>query len=233
MARPRLLGRSVPDRETALTQARYDRLAPFYDAMESLIERSLFGELRRRLWSRVGNGRTLEVGVGTGKNMPYYPPGARVTAVDLSERMLERARRRAQRLGVEVELRPMDVQRLEFPDGEFDTVVATFVFCSVPAPVEGLRELGRVTRPKGDIWLLEHVRVNRPIVGRLMDAFNPFVVRVMGANINRHTVENVRRAGLRLEGVEAARGDLVKLIHARPQSPSVVAEERESRPATR
>lgn len=216
MARNRLGGGSAPERATALTQARYDRLAPMYDAMESPIERSLFGELRRMLWSRVGNSRTLEVGVGTGKNMAYYPPGARVTAVDLSERMLERARRRARRLGVEVELRPMDVQGLEFPDREFDTVVATFVFCSVPAPVEGLRELGRVTRPKGDIWLLEHVRVNRPVVGGLMDAFNPLVVRVMGANINRHTVENVRRAGLRLEGVEAVRGDLVKLIHARP-----------------
>ncbi|HEX9681064.1 MAG TPA: class I SAM-dependent methyltransferase [Anaerolineales bacterium] len=216
MARTRLPGGSGLNRETALTQARYDRLAPFYDAMESLIERSLFGELRRMLWSRVGGARTLEVGVGTGKNMPYYPRNGRITAVDLSERMLERARRRAHRLGIGVDLRPMDVQKLEFPDGEFEAVVATFVFCSVPAPVAGLRELGRVTKPEGDIWLLEHVRVNGPVVSRLMDAFNPVVVRLMGANINRQTVENVRRAGLRVEAVEAVRGDLVKLIHARP-----------------
>ncbi len=216
MVEDRLRRGSIPDRETALTQARYDRLAPFYDAMESLIERSLFGELRRMVWSRVGDSRTLEVGVGTGKNMPYYPRNGRITAVDLSERMLDRARRRADRLGIAVDLRPMDVQSLGFADGEFDAVVATFVFCSVPAPVAGLRELGRVTKPGGHIWLLEHVRVNGPVVGRLMDAFNPMVVRLWGAHINRQTVENVRRAGLRLEEVEAARGDLVKLIHARP-----------------
>ncbi len=67
--------------------------------------------------------------------------------------------------------------------------MATFVFCSVPDPVQGLRELGRVVRPGGQILLLEHVRVNRPVVEALMDWLNPLVVRLMGANINRHTVE--------------------------------------------
>jgi hypothetical protein len=73
-----------------------------------------------------------------------------------------------------------------------------------------------VTRPGGDIWLLEHVRVNQPVVGRLMDIFNPIVVRTMGANINRQTVNNIRRASLELMGVEHLSGELVKLIHARP-----------------
>jgi len=90
------------------------------------------------------------------------------------------------------------------------------VFCSVPDPVQGLRELGRVVRPDGDIWLLEHVRVNRPVVGLLMDLLNPIVVRIMGANINRRTVENVRKAGLEIVEIEDLRGGLVKLIHARP-----------------
>jgi len=115
-----------------------------------------------------------------------------------------------------VDLRLMDVQRLEFPDDTFDVAVSTFVFCSVPDPLAGLRELGRVVRPGGDIWLLEHMRVDRPFVGPLMDALNPLVVRVMGANINRRTVENVRRAGLTLVAVQELRGKLVRLIHARP-----------------
>jgi len=204
------------DPQTAATRARYDRIALVYDWMEWFVERSSFQKWRRQLWSQVPAGEVLEVGVGTGKNMPFYPSGARVTAIDLSPRMLERARQRAQDLGLEVELRLMDVQRLDFPDHVFDAAVATFVFCSVPNPVQGLQELGRVVRPGGDIWLLEHVRIDRPLIGLLMDLLNPLVVRVVGANINRRTVENVRRAGLEIVEVESLRGELVKLVHARP-----------------
>ena len=201
---------------TSLTQARYNRIAPLYDAMESFVERSSFSQWREELWSRILPRRILEVGVGTGKNMPYYPQGAQISGIDISERMLARAGERAQSLGLEVDLRQMDSQHLEFPDDSFDAAVATFVFCSVPIPVQGLRELGRVVRPNGDIWLLEHVRINRPVLGTLMDLLNPVVVRMMGANINRQTVENVRRAGLKIVSVENLRGELVKLIHARP-----------------
>ncbi len=109
----------------------------------------------------------------------------------------------------------MDVQHLEFPDRTFDAVAATCVFCSVPDPVAGLRELKRVVRTGGDIWLMEHVRIDRPVIGTLMDLMNPMMVRMMGANINRQTVENVRRAGLQIVSVENLGGDLVKFIHAR------------------
>ncbi|MEJ2560181.1 MAG: methyltransferase domain-containing protein [Anaerolineae bacterium] len=204
------------DRETAATKARYDRIAPFYDLMEWATERSAFQAWREDLWSRVPPGRILEVGVGTGKNMSYYPEGARVMAIDLSDRMLTQAKRRAKESSIDVDLRHMDAQDLVFPDDTFDTAVATFVFCSVPIPVRGLRELGRVVKPGGDIWLLEHVRINKPVIGPLMDVMNPVVVRLMGANINRQTVENVKRAGLEIVGVEDLRGELVKLIHARP-----------------
>ncbi|RMF91498.1 MAG: methyltransferase domain-containing protein [Nitrospinota bacterium] len=201
---------------TKATQTRYNRLAPVYDALEWFVERR-FRWWRKRLWSLIPPGRVLEVGVGTGKNIPYYPAEARVTAVDLSERMLLRALRRAMQEGKNVPLCQLDAQALAFPDHCFDAAVATFVFCSVPDPVQGLRELRRVVRPQGRILLLEHVRVNRPGVGRLMDLLNPLVVRVMGANINRNTVANVSRAGLVLERVDDL-GPLgvVKLIIARP-----------------
>jgi phosphatidylethanolamine/phosphatidyl-N-methylethanolamine N-methyltransferase len=203
------------DRQTAATQARYNRIAPLYDLMEWFTEHSAFQEWRRELWSRLLAERILEVGVGTGKNMPYYPQGAQVTAIDLSEGMLARARHHAQELGIDVDLRHMDVLRLAFPQDTFEAAVATFVFCSVPVPVKGLQELGRAVKPGGDIWLLEHVRINRPLVGLLMDLANPLVVRMMGANINRQTVENVKRAGLNILDVQDLKGDLVKLIHAR------------------
>lgn len=204
------------DRETALTKARYDRIVPIYDAMEWLIERFLFEPWRRELWSRVPPGRVLEVGVGTGKNIPYYPLNAQITGIDLSDRMLGRARERVRALNLDVELRQMDAQQLSFPNDSFDAAVATFVFCSVPLPIHGLRELGRVVRSGGDIWLLEHVRLDRPVIGPLMDGLDPVAVRMSGANINRQTVENATRAGLELITVENLKADLVKLIHARP-----------------
>jgi len=199
------------------TERRYDRIAPFYDLMEWITERSVFQDWRDKLWSRIFPGKIMEVGVGTGKNIPYYPKGAEVTAIDLSRGMLKKAKEKAKTLNVKVDLQHMDVQRLSFLDNTFDSAIATFVFCSVPIPVQGLQELKRVVKRDGDIWLLEHVRVNKPIIGSLMDIANPFVVHIMGANINRQTVENVKKAGLQILGVENIKGDLVKLIHCRPQ----------------
>ncbi len=203
------------NRDTIRARVRYDRIARVYDLMESAMEGRQFSPWRKRLWAEVQGPRVLEVGVGTGKNFPYYPSGLQVTAVDFSPGMLERARRRAEREGVQVDLRLMDAQHLEFPDDSFDSVVATFVFCSVPDPVQGLRELRRVAKPDGRIFLLEHVRPGGA-AGNVADLLNPLVVRVMGANINRCTVENVERAGLEIERVEDLWRDIVKLIVARP-----------------
>lgn len=182
------------DRATALTRARYNRIARVYDLMEGLAERR-YSRWRADLWRQVKGPEVLEIGVGTGKNMPYYPEHVHVHAIDLSPAMLERARRRAAQLHVEVDLRLADAQRLPFEDNVFDDIVATFVFCSVPDPVRGLREAWRVAKPGGRLHLLEHVRAENALLGAFMDLLNPLVVRVVGANINRRTVENVRKAG--------------------------------------
>ena len=206
----------MDDKATIETQSRYNRIAPVYDLMETIIERFAFRRWRGRLWSQIDGNRILEVGVGTGKNVPYYPRGVQVTGVDLSDKMLEQAQRRVQELDTEVDLCLMDAQRLAFPRAAFDAAVSTFVFCSVPDPILGLRELGRVVKPGGQILLLEHVRVNKPVIGPLMDLLDPLVLRLMGPHINRRTAKNVEKAGLEIERVEElAPGGLVKLIVAR------------------
>ena len=195
------------------TRAPYDRLAGRYDLMMGLMERLGMARLRRLLWSRV-EGRVLEVGVGTGANLPFYPNGSRVVAIDLSPGMLERAQLKARNAGLPVGLGLMDAQALGFKDSSFDVAVGTWVFCSVADPILGLRELKRALRPGGRLLLLEHVRLPG-LLGRFMDLLNSLAVRLGGENINRDTVENVRRAGFQMEEARPILGGLVRLIQAR------------------
>ena len=199
-----------------LTRKRYDRLAFCYDLLEAPMERFRFASWRTRLRDHIAGDRVLEVGVGTGKNFPYYPPDVHVTAIDLSPRMLEQAQRRVSLLGIEVELLEMDIQQMSFPNHIFDTVFATFVFCSVPDPVLGLRELRRVCKPGGRLLLIEHMRPGNPLLGLIFDLLNPLTVRIAGANINRRTMDNVRRAGWQLRVTEALSSDIVQWIEGEP-----------------
>jgi len=209
--------RTIDSAATAATRARYDRIAPIYDWINCCSELTLFHPWRERLWSHVRGERILEIGVGTGKNMPFYPRGKDITAIDLSSRMLARARRRADRSRIHVMLLQADAQALDFPDQTFDTVTASFVFCSVPDPVLGLVEARRVCKSDGRIVLLEHMRSDNKQVGRVLDLVNPLIVRTLGFNVNRRTLDNIRRAGLVIERADLlAPSGLVRLIVVRP-----------------
>jgi ubiquinone/menaquinone biosynthesis C-methylase UbiE len=201
--------------ESEKVKRRYSRIAGLYDLFEAPMERAFAGWRRELLAG--AKGRVLEVGVGTGKNLPYYPPEAQVTAIDFSPQMVERARQRVRAQGLsQVELREMDVQQLEFPDDTFDTVVSTCVFCSVPLPVAGLRELRRVLNPEGRMLMLEHVRSGKLLAGPLMDLINPLPLYIYGANINRRTLKNLRVAGFSRVEEENLWSDIMKRIVARP-----------------
>lgn len=204
------------DPGTALTRARYQRISSMYDRMEGLMERRL-RPWRQKVWQFANGPRVLEVGVGTGKNMEFWPRDCKVTAIDLTPGMLELARKKAAALNRQGDdLFLADIQHLKLPSAIFDTVVATCVFCSVPNPIQGLREIGRVVRPDGHILLLEHIRIDKPIIGTMMDFLAPLVVRINGANINRRTVENVRAAGLQIDHViDLDKMGMFKIIRAR------------------
>lgn len=203
---------SITDR----IRKRYDRLSPYYDLLESFLEKVAFSKWRKRAFEYLEGENILEVGVGTGKNLDFYPPEKRVTAIDFSPGMLSRARRKVEEKKVNVDLKEMDVQKLRFDDQTFDTVLATFVFCSVPNPIQGLKEVKRVCRKGGRIILLEHVRPSCQLLGRIFDVLNLFIARLIGVNINRETVANIKKAGLKIEEERSLFNNIVKIVVASP-----------------
>ena len=193
---------------------RYDRLAPWFDSLEGFLEGLIFRRLRKKLWRMAEGDHILEVGVGTGKNFSFYPEQARMTAIDFSAKMLAQAQRKQQRKQLDVHLDLMDVERLYFADNSFDTVVASFVFCSVPHPRKGLKEIHRVLKPGGQLIMLEHVLSANKFMAGVMNLFNPLVVKLVGANINRQTVKNVQACAFRQVLVDPSSSDMIKLIRA-------------------
>jgi len=185
------------DNHPRRTKARWDRLARHYGLVEFLSERHL-RPWRAVLW-RHASGRILEVGAGTGLNLGFYPPGAEITACDLSGVMLRKARERARGMPLRITFNEADLCCLPFPDGLFDTTAETFVLCSLQDPVPCLREMARVTRPGGRILLLDHVRIDRPVIGPLMDLVNRLTVRFAAEHITHRTEALARAAGLEIE----------------------------------
>jgi phosphatidylethanolamine/phosphatidyl-N-methylethanolamine N-methyltransferase len=193
---------------------KYNRIAPFFEAMEAVVEGLFFKHWREKLWAKAEGYHILEVGVGTGKNFAYYPKNTKVTAIDFSPAMLEQAKRKKDARSIAVDLHLMDIEFLQFADNSFDAVVASFVFCSVPAPAKGLKELHRVCKPDGKVLLLEHVLSSRRLIAKLMNFLNPLVLSLVGANINRNTVKQVQGGAFRFVRVDERSGDIIKLIEA-------------------
>ena len=173
--------------------SKYNRISAVYDIMESPIELFLFGRWREEALSNL-SGKVLDVGVGTGKNLKYYPAGCSVIGIDNSAGMLEKAREKARGMK-NITLLLMDAEHLEFPANSFDYVVTTFVLCSIPDPVKALKEIRRVLKPSGELISLEHMLSSNPLITRIEDLINPIMFFFMGVNVNRKTVRNIEKAG--------------------------------------
>ncbi|MFF3442899.1 class I SAM-dependent methyltransferase [Streptosporangium sp. NPDC002721] len=196
----------------------FDRMADRYDDQMRVWERRLFPGSRE--WAvKQARGRTVEIAVGTGLNLPLYGADVEVIGIELSERMLELARRRVARdaLGERVELRQGDVQRLELPDGSADTVLSTFTMCTIPDPAAAAREAYRVLRPGGRFVLAEHGPSSNPIIRAGMRLVEPAFVRFEADYLTRDPRPFLERAGFRIESVSRmARGVSFRVLAVRP-----------------
>lgn len=200
------------------TRSRYDLIAPLYDIMEWPIEKLLFQNWRRELWQQIEGPEVLEIGIGTGKNIPFHPIDINLTGIDLSPKMLRRAKKMVIDIDHQkdrVTLKEMDVQQMDFPDNHFDEAVATFVFCSVPDPILGLKEVRRVTKPGGKLYLLEHMLSKNKRFATVMKKLDASIHYLSGVHIARTTVKNVEIAGWKTNQVQDMTSNgIVRMIQA-------------------
>lgn len=189
-------------------------MAPRYDDAMAASERSLFGDGRRWACTQA-SGRVLEVAVGTGRNLAYYPERVDLTGIELSPGMLEQAAARAQTHPSPVDLRLGDAQHLTFPDASFDTVVATLALCSIPDDRAAVAEMARVLRPGGRLILLDHVASPTRGVRAVQRLLNPLLIRLLGDHLLREPETAVRDAGLVIEESTRSRWGIVLRLAAR------------------
>jgi ubiquinone/menaquinone biosynthesis C-methylase UbiE len=198
----------------------WDKQAPKYDKQVAFFERRLFGDGRHWVCSQA-TGDVLEVAIGTGRNLPFYPEGIRLTGTDFSPAMLELARRQADQLGRRVDLRLGDAQALELPDASFDTVVCTLSLCAIPDERRAVAEMKRVLRPGGRLLLLDHV-AGLPRWLRAIQRLLELVTRpATGDHQLRHPLLQVQAEGLEVERREQSKLGMVERLAARKPSEEV------------
>jgi ubiquinone/menaquinone biosynthesis C-methylase UbiE len=202
---------------TAKARDAWNRAAPSYDKQIAVFERIWFGGGRQWLAARV-DGRVLEVGVGTGRSLPFYPAGVALAGVDLSPAMLAIARQRATDLGVEVDLRAGDAEALPFDDAAFDTVVCALSLCTIPDPAAAIGEMERVLVPGGRLLLLDHVVSTWPPVRAGQWLLERLTIRAAGEHFTRRQLPLVREAGFEVVEVERIKAGTVERVYARKPS---------------
>jgi ubiquinone/menaquinone biosynthesis C-methylase UbiE/predicted ester cyclase len=204
----------MPPSETERVRDIQDKHAGGYDRQMNFFDRVLFAGGREWACSQA-EGETLEIAVGTGRNLSHYPPGVKLTAIEFSPEMLAIARRRATDLGSQVELRQGDAQELEFADESFDTVVITLALCTIPDDRKAVREARRVLRPGGRLILLEHVRSPVLPVRAIQRVIEPLAIRFEADHLTREPLDYLSDEGFEVESSERSRLGIVERIVAR------------------
>lgn len=201
-------------------QRRYwDQHAGTYDRGMRFAERRILRDARPWACSQAA-GRTLEVAVGTGLNLPFYAPNIDLTAVDLSPRMLAVARKRAAEIGLAADLREGTAEALDFPDNSFDTVICTLALCSIPDDKAAVGEMIRVLRPGGRLVLADHVASSVWPIRQLQHAVELWSVRSAGEHFTRRPIRQLYAAGVRISHQERfLAGIIERVIAVKPATP--------------
>jgi ubiquinone/menaquinone biosynthesis C-methylase UbiE len=200
--------------ETERVRRLQDKEAPRYDRQMGFFDRVLFAGGREWACAQV-SGEVLELAFGTGRNLPYYPADVQLTAIELSPRMLEIGRQRADEFGRKVDLRLGDAQELEFEDQSFDTVIITFGLCTIPDDRAAVTEAHRVLRPGGRLVLLEHVRSPSAPVRAVQRLLDPLAVRFGADHLVRDPLDHLGGVGFEIDSVQRLKGGIVERVIAR------------------
>jgi ubiquinone/menaquinone biosynthesis C-methylase UbiE len=203
----------TPESPTARQKRVWDKSAPSYDKQISFFEKIWFTGGREWLGERA-QGQVLEVAIGTGRNLPHYPAGVTITAVELSPAMLAIARHRAADLGRDADLREGDAEHLPFDDASFDTVVCAFSLCTIPSPVAALGEMRRVLRPGGRLLLVDHIGSTWPPVRAVQWLIERLTIRAAGEHFTRRQLPLVKAAGFQVVESERLKAGSVERVHA-------------------
>ncbi len=187
--------------DTTTIKRAYERLSPVYDLLFDKIFHPGRVEAVKLLGLQPAD-HVLEVGIGTGLNLPLYPRHCQITGVDLSEPMLRKAEEKVRELGLSnVTLRVMDAQHLLFPDSHFDHVLAAYTISVVPDPVRTLQEIKRVCRPGGRIVILNHFQSEKKVLGTIEELMAPFCMK-LGWKTDLKLKPLLERANLQTEQIQ-------------------------------
>lgn len=193
---------------------KYNEHAKWYDIFEGMFE-IIFRKHRRKMLSSI-NGNVLELAVGTGINLKYYSKDCRITGIDLSKEMMEIARKKAKQLGIKAAFKIADAEKLPFKKNTFDTVLETFSLCTYPHPIKALKEMSRVCKKDGRIFLLDHGESSNHVVRRLQSWQRKKHYSRIGCDLLRNHEELARKAGLKISKIERKVFGIIYMIEAKP-----------------
>ncbi|MBY0401525.1 class I SAM-dependent methyltransferase [Myxococcota bacterium] len=196
-----------------VTKAKWDKAARNFDVMAGFGPEKRWAPVKTKLFEKMGNGRILFLAVGTGLDVPFFPPRRNLVGIDISDKMLEKAKTRCDAYDGKIELRVADVHDMPFPDQSFDQVFTSCTFCSVPRPVEGLKALRRVLVPGGELHMFEHTGSRYFPFNSMLNQMT-WLSKRFGPDMNRDTVTNAKIAGFTVREVQHVYLDVVKTISA-------------------
>ena len=203
--------------------AETERIRRIYDRRAATSSKPR-GDANLRWLCEQAEGETLEIGIGRGRTLPFYPPGLPLTAIDLSDVALQVTRRRAAELGIHATFRQGDAAALPYPEEHFDTVVFCFVLCTIPDDRRAIAEAVRVLRPGGRLLMVEHVRSPNRLVRWLERALDPITVRRQADHLLREPLDHVLAEGLEIETIERSWFGVVERLAARKPEDEELAE---------